>query len=97
MLARAIEYQRPAAAEQQRAALLSDLHGAEGAARTLKKTESVTAPEKNERTGLQPDAEGGGAYYFGSSAGDESGTGDGSDLMELSELSDEGRFIDITV
>jgi hypothetical protein len=100
MLARAVEYQRPAAAEQQRAALISDIRGAEGDMRAQRKTERVSAAEESERASLRPDGGGAGAgaaYYSPGGGKRGAGGSGGGEPAELTEPTDDGRVIDITV
>jgi sigma54-dependent transcription regulator len=96
MLTRAIEYQRPAAAEQQRAALMSDFQNVEGRVRTQHKSERVAETAKSEQVLLHPDGDGGAAYY---GAFDGGGARDEAEDSgpELTKPSDDGRVIDITV
>jgi hypothetical protein len=99
MLTRAVEYQRPAAAEQQRAALFSDIQGAEGQVRAQNKAKRVAGTANSEQVLLHPDDEGGGMYY-GASYGGREGGGDASEQVsgpELTEPTDDGRIIDIIV
>ncbi|MDR1064943.1 MAG: hypothetical protein LBL25_01065 [Oscillospiraceae bacterium] len=99
MFARTIEYQRPTAAEQQHAALMSDIQGVEGDVRAQHKSESVAATDESDQVLLHPDGEGGAAYDYYASGGSEPGEdGDGDSRgSELSDPSGEGRVIDITV
>ncbi|MDR2421707.1 MAG: hypothetical protein LBD49_06370 [Oscillospiraceae bacterium] len=98
MLARTVEYQRPAAAEQQRAALMSDIRGTEGDMRAQRKTERVSAPEESERAALRPDGGGGGRGAYSPGGGRRgAGVPEDGELAELTEPTDDGRVIDITV